>query len=412
MKRFSIILTLSLLITSFFFNTADTYAKSASVKLQIDNPIMTVDGAKTEIDPGNGTRPVIIDGRTLVPIRAIIETFGGSVAWDGATQTVTLKLKNDTINLVINSTTAWFNGKSTVLDVAPAIINERTMLPIRFVAEKFGLQVDWNGTKRIVSIIKSENLLENVPPYTNSPCVYVNGNQPRFSVDEISDKSYEYYSALDNMGRCSVCIASIGRDIMPTGEREKIGYVKPTGWHSVKYDNVDGKYLYNRCHLIGYQLTAENANEENLITGTRYMNVEGMLPFENMVADYIKKTGNNVMYRATPVFEGDNMLASGVLLEAYSVEDKGKGISFCVYCYNVQPGINIDYKTGASSLKGESSDERNSEKYYVLNTSSKKFHYSYCTSVAKMKESNKAFSYKTRDAVINDGYAPCGNCNP
>ena len=157
------------------------------------------------------------------------------------------------------------------------------------------------------------------------------------------------------MGRCGVAYASVGKDLMPTEERGSIGQVKPSGWHTIKYDNVDGKYLYNRCHLIGYQLTAENANEKNLITGTGYLNVQGMLPFENMAADYVKETGNHVLYRVTPVFEGSNLVASGVLMEAESVEDKGEGILYCVYVYNVQPGININYATGDSSASGTNS---------------------------------------------------------
>lgn len=184
--------------------------------------------------------------------------------------------------------------------------------------------------------------------YSEQPYIAINNNMPTF--EEVSTKSFESYSSLDELGRCGVAYACIGKDLMPTEERGSIGSVKPTGWQTVKYDIVDGKYLYNRCHLIGFQLSGENANERNLITGTRYMNVEGMLPFENMVADYVKETGNHVMYRVTPVFEGDNLLASGVQMEAYSVEDDGEGICFNVYVYNVQPGITIDYTDGDSAL--------------------------------------------------------------
>lgn len=193
--------------------------------------------------------------------------------------------------------------------------------------------------------------LESVPQYSGKAYTEVNGNTPFFTGSELTATSYESYSELDRMGRCGACIASIGQDIMPTEKRGAINSVKPTGWHTVRYDGiVDGGSLYNRSHLIGYQLTAENANEKNLITGTRYMNVDGMLPFENMVADYVKETDNHVLYRVTPVFEGDNLLASGVLMEAESVEDQGEGILFCVYCYNVQPGIAINYKDGGSRL--------------------------------------------------------------
>lgn len=190
--------------------------------------------------------------------------------------------------------------------------------------------------------------MDSIPEYSGSPYVEINDNIPEFDGDIISSSSFEEYGEFDSLGRCTAALANIGRDIMPSEERGRIGMIKPTGWHTVKYDIVDGKYLYNRCHLIGYQLTGENANEKNLITGTRYMNVEGMLPFENMAAEYVKSTGNHVLYRSEPVFEGGNMLASGVHLEGKSVEDNGKGVSFNVFIYNVQPGISIDYKTGES----------------------------------------------------------------
>ena len=191
---------------------------------------------------------------------------------------------------------------------------------------------------------------DDIPAYSGEPYFVLNNNEPNFTEEDMTTDSYEYYSELDEDGKCGVVVASVGEDLMPTEERGSIGRVKPSGWQTVKYDNVDGKYLYNRCHLIGFQLTGENANEKNLITGTRYMNVEGMLPFENMVADYVKETGNHVVYRVTPIFEGDNLVASGVQMEAKSVEDDGDGICFNVYVYNVQPGIEIDYATGNSRL--------------------------------------------------------------
>ena len=194
--------------------------------------------------------------------------------------------------------------------------------------------------------VSSEDWFSAVGEFAGEPYVEVNGNIPFFTEDEITDESFESYGEMDALERCTVCVASIGRDLMPTEERGSIGYVKPSGWQNEKYDFVDGKYVYNRCHLIGFQLTGENATRENLITGTRYLNVEGMLPFENDVAQYIRDTGNHVMYRVTPIFEEDNLLASGVLMEAYSVEDEGEGICFNVYCYNAQPGVIIDYSTG------------------------------------------------------------------
>lgn len=190
--------------------------------------------------------------------------------------------------------------------------------------------------------------IASLPEYTGSPYIIVNDNTPFFTDDDMTTTSFENYGELDSLGRCTAAYANVGQDLMPTEKRGSISSVKPTGWQTVKYDNVDGKYLYNRCHLIGYQLTAENANKKNLITGTRYLNVDGMLPFENMVADYIKETNNHVLYRVTPIFTDDNLVANGVLMEAKSVEDDGDGILFNVYCYNAQPGIVIDYATGDS----------------------------------------------------------------
>ena len=260
---------------------------------------------------------------------------------------------------------------------------------------------------------------------------------PYFTESELTDQSYEYYSDLDALGRCGTACASIGQDLMPTESRGSLGMVKPTGWPTVRDDDlVDGKYLYNRCHLIGFQLTGENANTKNLITGTRYLNIEGMLPFENMVADYVKENGNHVMYRVTPIFEGDNLLANGVLMEGYSVEDKGAGVSYCVFAYNVQPGIEIDYATGESKLADSAQQEEQktatvtptpspepekqepvtrseaSQADYILNTNTKKFHYPTCSSVNDMKEKNKQEFFGTRDETIALGYSPCGRCKP
>lgn len=279
--------------------------------------------------------------------------------------------------------------------------------------------------------------LSDVPAYSGKAYTSVNGNVPYFTAAELTTTSFETYSDLDTLGRCGVTYACIGQDLMPTKERGSIGMVKPTGWHTVRYDDlVDGKYLYNRCHLIGYQLTGENANTQNLITGTRYLNIEGMLPFENMVADYIQETNNHVLYRVTPIFEGNNLLANGVLMEGYSVEDKGAGVSYCVFAYNVQPGIEIDYATGESKLADGAQQEEQktatvtptpspepekqepvtgseaSQADYILNTNTKKFHYPTCSSVNDMKEKNKQEFFGTRDETIALGYSPCGRCKP
>ena len=262
--------------------------------------------------------------------------------------------------------------------------------------------------------------LSNIPDYDGKAYVELNGNVPEFSESEKTySESFEEYGKLDSLGRCTYAVSCIGKDLMPTEKRGSIGSVKPSGWHISKYDFVDGKYLYNRCHLIGYQLTAENANERNLITGTRYLNVEGMLPFENDVADYIEITNNHVYYKVTPIFEGNNLVANGVQMQAYSVEDNGQGISFNVYCYNVQPGVAIDYATGdnqavtssSASVTSTSSDEAD-KKTYIVNTKTKKFHNPDCDGVKKMSSSNKKKYKGTRDSLISNGYSPCQKCNP
>lgn len=228
------------------------------------------------------------------------------------------------------------------------------LIIIIIIGAYFGLDISslvgLDNGETYVSEQQTEISLENIPEYSDKPYVVINGNQPNFSETDFTTKSFEKYSDLDELGRCGVAYANIGKDLMPTKERGSISEVKPSGWENKKYDIVDGKYLYNRCHLIGFQLTGENANKKNLITGTRYLNVTGMLPFENQVADYIKETENHVLYRVTPIFDGDNLVASGVLMEAESVEDKGEEICFCVYVYNVQPGVTIDYETGDSKL--------------------------------------------------------------
>lgn len=255
--------------------------------------------------------------------------------------------------------------------------------------------------------------LEDVPAFSGAPYVELDGNQPAFSEAERTAESFETYSTLDELGRCGPAFACIGQDLMPTQERESISQVRPTGWQNAEYDFVDGGYLYNRCHLIGFQLTGENANERNLITGTRYMNVEGMLPFENMVADYVRETGNHVLYRVTPVFEAEELVARGVQMEAWSVEDEGDGVCFNVYVYNSQPGVEIDYRTGESRAAGaESSAEPAQDETYILNVRSKKFHRPDCASVDSMREENRETFHGSREALIEQGYAPCGSCNP
>lgn len=260
--------------------------------------------------------------------------------------------------------------------------------------------------------------ISDIPEYSGSPYVEVSGNAPSFTDADLSSPA-ETYTPLDSLGRCGSAMAIVSRETMPTEERGFIGMVKPSGWHTVRYDDlISDRYLYNRCHLIGYQLTAENANEQNLITGTRYLNVEGMLPFENEVADYVEATGNRVLYRVTPVFVGDELVARGVQMEAESVEDGGAGVSFNVFCHNVQPGIQIDYQTGQSRRSqdagptGESSSIQPSadQVMYVLNVNSGKFHLPDCPSVSKMSDRNKRELTSTLDQMRAEGYSPCANC--
>ena len=307
-------------------------------------------------------------------------------------------------------------------DDASSLEDEETPDPVR---------TEIKNEEKTEAAVKSKDDTESVeqfdvsavPAYSNEAYTAINDNVPFFTEEELlkAASSYESYSELDSLGRCGVCIASIGKDIMPTEERGNIGQVKPTGWQTVKYNGIiDGNYLYNRCHLIGYQLAGENSNEKNLITGTRYMNVDGMLPFENMVADYVESTGNHVLYRVTPVFEGDNLVASGVTIEAESVEDHGAGLLFNVYVYNVQPGVSIDYASGKSELDGtvraqevEETPQPTAEgTSYVLNTNTKKFHYTWCSSVDEMKAKNREDFTGSRDDVIARGFVPCKRCKP
>ena len=302
---------------------------------------------------------------------------------------------------------------------------------------------------------KTENIKAEAPPfnasdipeYSGSPYVEINNNVPFFT--DHPDNSFAIYCPLDNLGRCGVAYANISTDLMPTEKRGEIGSVRPSGWHTVKYnDLIKDLYLYNRCHLIGYQLTGENANERNLITGTRYMNTEGMEPFESRVANYISSRNAHVLYRVTPIFDENDLLARGVLMEAYSTDDDGAGICFCVFCYNVQPGIGINYADGDSWVIEEAVTEAVTEpepvtesqteepeiirlepveqqepverelpseeksQTYILNTNTKKFHYPSCSSVNSMKDKNKQEYTGSRDDIIAMGYDPCKRCYP
>lgn len=320
-----------------------------------------------------------------------------------------------------------------------------------------------NGTGQADAGKPQEDLVNNnsyvsldaIPAYDGKAYVAVNNNEPFFTDSDMTTTAFENYSDLDSLGRCGVAYANICKDIMPTEERGKIGMIKPSGWHTVKYDVIKDRYLYNRCHLIGYQLAGENANPKNLITGTRYLNVEGMLPFENLVADYVNNTGNHVLYRVTPMFSGSNLVANGVLIEAKSVEDNGGGIFFNVYCYNVQPGVGINYENGDSWLDGttpqqsaqtdtpqnegsqssagsgagesgssgsttgsvssgsdssaaenSAADSSNSETMVHITATGKKYHRAGCRTL------KKSDTEVTLDEAKSMGLSPCGICNP
>ena len=276
--------------------------------------------------------------------------------------------------------------------------------------------------------------LDDIPEYSGAAYVEINDGEPFFKDSEITDVPFESYSELDALGRCGVAFACIGIEIMPTEDREDLT-VTPSGWerngisNNNSYDFIQNNYVYNRCHLIGFQLAGENDNEKNLITGTRYLNMDGMLPFENLVDDYVEDTGNHVMYRVTPIFEGLNLVASGVLMEGYSVEDNGLGICFCIYAYNVQPGVTIDYFTGVNVPSGtslpsvdDSNDEDNKEENntpgdnvtvtFILNINSKKFHLPGKSCADSISEKNRENSSLSREELIEQGYSPCGICKP
>lgn len=248
--------------------------------------------------------------------------------------------------------------------------------------------------------------------YSGEPYIVLDGNVPRFSPDQYETREYAVYGALDDLGRSSACIACLGREMMPAGEREPLTSVTPTGWQNQRYSFIEQEYLYNRCHLIGWQLSGENANPQNLFTGTRYLNVEGMLPFENRVADYLRRTGNHVLYRVTPVFSGDELLAQGVRLEAYSVEDGGQGIRFHVFCFNVQPGVILDYATGNSRAEHPETVSEQEQVTYIVNTNSRKFHAADCPLAADISAKNREIFIGSREELIRRGFSPCKNCNP
>ena len=296
-------------------------------------------------------------------------------------------------------------------------------------AEKTTKKVQVNNDNLSTQKVSASSL----PKYNGKAYVVLNDNLPAFGTAQITSSAFESYSSLDSLGRCGTALACCGQEIMPRpGEkRGSISSIKPSGWNQAKYEFISGKYLYNRCHLIGWQLSAENANPRNLITGTKYINISGMLPFENLIADYIHETGNHVMYRVTPMYEGSNLVASGVQLEAYSVEDGGDSVCFNVYCFNVQPGVSINYANGSSWADNAPQQTQSpapkptqpqttpqtqapaptpQSGTYILNTNSKKIHYPDCPSVSRMSDANKETYTGDINVLLGQGYTTCGNC--
>ncbi len=358
-------------------------------------------------------KPVIIQGRTMVPLRGIFEALGATVEWNNETRSVISVRDELTVSLSIGSNIITVNSSETKLDVAPQIINDRTLVPVRAVSEAFDCSVIWDNESRCVKIYDIDDInitLNDIPTFEGKAYTVVNNNEPFFNTEDFEAVSFELYSEQDMWQRCGEAVSIIGKDIMPTSERESIANVIPTGWQNTSYAIVEEGFLYQRCHLLGFQLTGENDNPKNLITGTRYLNIEGMLPFENMIAEYVKTTGNHVLYRATPMFSGDNMLSSGVLLEAESMEDNGEGVLFNVFCYNVQPGVIINYASGKSNL--DEAFMGIGEATYIINTNSNKFHEVDCGSAKTIKAENREESYLTRETLMALGYTPCGNCEP
>lgn len=299
--------------------------------------------------------------------------------------------------------------------------------------EVFVSQIN-EGRYQTASFLFPQNVdIATIPPFTDKAYVVLNNNIPTFDPSDYDGKSFESYYRVDHLGRCGVCSAAVGTETMPSEKRGEIGMIKPSGWHLDKYDFIDGKYLYNRCHLIGYQLTGENANPYNLVTGTRYLNTKGMLTFEERIASYVKKTNDHVLYRVTPVFSGDELVCRGLTLEGWSVEDSGASVCFNVFCYNVQPGVIIDYATGdnyadesytvtagttvtstavSTTVTTAAATVIQSQYDYVANSNSKIFHRPECPSVGKMSEKNKQYFTGSREELIADGYKPCSNCEP
>lgn len=445
--------------------TAISKIKYAAAALLLTLPFASSGGAVYAGDIViNGERmsvypePYIENGRTLVPLRFIGESLGAEVDFDSESRIVSVQRDDRSVKLTIGDSTAYINETDTVLDVPPQITDGRTMVPLRFIAEAFDCSVNYESESKLVFI--SENdfdkkyiTVDDIPEYSGSPYIELYCNVPLFK--EISADACESYSPLDALGRCGAAEACLGKELMPDKKRESIGNIKPSGWRISKYDFIDGLYLFNRCHLIAFMLAAENDNPLNLITGTRYMNTVGMLPFETAVCDYIKSTGNHVMYRVTPIYYGSEPIARGVLMEAYSAEDNGSGICFDIFAYNVQPGVKINYENGDNYpddsnifTTAEQTTEQTTQAFtaadeqttaateadiniediiecftitpemsaedfdYILNIHTMKFHLPGCKYVNDISDRNRRGYNGSAEALENVGFKPCGGCRP
>ncbi len=369
----------------------------------------------------------------IIAIVAVIAVFAGGMALSE-----NLVLRENVETTVADGVQVVPNGEQSggVGEDSSSVASENPADKIQSGSEETTKKSEAAGVPETPSVPNSAGRfvlkLSDIPEYSGKPYYTLNNNNPSFPGGNGGKKYYEEYAPLDNLGRCGVAEACLGKETMPTEERGEIGQVKPSGWKTVKYDCVDGKYLYNRCHLIGFQLSGENANERNLITGTRYMNVDGMLPFENMIADYIKETGNHVLYRVTPIYNGNELVARGVQMEALSVEDDGDGICFNVYCYNNQPGVRINYANGESEefddgivpaigkpvgngnngSNNSASSQNTQSGSYLLNTNTKKIHRPGCSSAKSMKAENKQSYNGSIENLLSEGYSKCKVCNP
>ena len=365
----------------------------------------------------NATLTISGEGKIIVSVKVTYSPYNtGSLTLDGkniASGTV-VTVNASSITFGVGNTGDADNGQARITAIE-VVYGNAAELPEETTPEPDVTIPEPEETTSSPEEISPEEFdYSKVPAYSGNPFVAINGNVPYFKNEEYTTTSYERYSVLDSLGRCGIAMACVGRDLMPTIPRGDISEVKPSGWVQASYDIVDGKYLYNRSHLIGWQLSGEDANNKNLITGTRSFNQVGMLPFENMIADYVKETNNHVLYRVTPVFVGNELVARGVLMDAWSVEDNGDGVCFNVFVYNVEPGIIINYANGSSRLEGgDSQPEESPVCDYIANKgSSKKFHEPDCRHVSDMKEENKIYYTATREEMIALGYSPCGTCNP